>query len=116
MNKRDKSNTDFVCWFRQSSPYIHAHRGKVFVLSFGGEVLTDDAEHEVLAEPQRAAAVPCFDDVKAAASGLLSAEVLISPLAREGEREPRLVFAVGEDSVEAVGSFWILPALDGQTE
>ena len=42
MSKRDKSNADFVCWFRQSSPYIHAHRGKVFVLSFGGEVLTDD--------------------------------------------------------------------------
>ena len=39
-----KKNTDpgFVDWFRQSSPYIHAHRGKVFVLSFGGEVLTDD--------------------------------------------------------------------------
>lgn len=29
----------FVDWFRQSSPYIHAHRGKVFVLSFGGELL-----------------------------------------------------------------------------
>ena len=42
MSKKDKNNTDFVCWFRQSSPYIHAHRGKVFVLSFGGEVLTDE--------------------------------------------------------------------------
>jgi amino-acid N-acetyltransferase len=35
-------NSDFVDWFRQSSPYIHAHRGKVFVLSFGGEALTDE--------------------------------------------------------------------------
>jgi len=42
MVSKEKNNTDFVCWFRQSSPYIHAHRGKVFVLSFGGEVLTDD--------------------------------------------------------------------------
>ncbi len=42
MSRKDSSNTDFVSWFRQSSPYIHAHRGKVFVLSFGGEVLTDD--------------------------------------------------------------------------
>ncbi|MGB5775347.1 MAG: amino-acid N-acetyltransferase, partial [Sedimenticolaceae bacterium] len=39
-----KKNTDpgFVDWFRRSSPYIHAHRGKVFVLSFGGEAISDD--------------------------------------------------------------------------
>jgi len=35
-------NPDFVHWFRQSSPYIHAHRGKVLVLSFAGEALQDD--------------------------------------------------------------------------
>jgi amino-acid N-acetyltransferase len=29
----------FVDWFRQSSPYIHAHRGRTFVLCFGGEAL-----------------------------------------------------------------------------
>lgn len=34
-------NMDFVDWFRQSSPYIHAHRGRVLVLSFGGEALYD---------------------------------------------------------------------------
>jgi amino-acid N-acetyltransferase len=41
---RRKKNTDpgFVDWFRRSSPYIHAHRGKVFVLSFGGEAVSDD--------------------------------------------------------------------------
>ena len=32
---------DFVSWFRQSTPYIHAHRGKVFVLSFAGEAIND---------------------------------------------------------------------------
>ena len=42
MGKQEDRNADFVGWFRQSSPYIHAHRGKVFVLSFGGEVLTED--------------------------------------------------------------------------
>lgn len=42
MSKQEDRNADFVGWFRQSSPYIHAHRGKVFVLSFGGEVLTED--------------------------------------------------------------------------
>lgn len=48
--------------------------------------------------------------------GTLSAEVLISPLAQEGEREPLLVFAVEGDTVEAVGHFWILPALDSQAD
>lgn len=31
----------FVRWFRDSSPYIHAHRGKTFVVSFGGEAVAD---------------------------------------------------------------------------
>ncbi len=38
----------FVSWFRDSSPYIHAHRNKTFVIFFGGEaVLADDFEHHV---------------------------------------------------------------------
>ena len=32
----------FVNWFRASSPYIHAHRNKTFVISFGGEAVLDD--------------------------------------------------------------------------
>ncbi len=36
-------NADFVDWFRQSSPYIHAHRGRTFVLCFGGEAIAADA-------------------------------------------------------------------------
>ena len=36
-----KQNAQFVEWFRQSSPYIHAHRGKVLVVSFDGEAITD---------------------------------------------------------------------------
>jgi len=31
----------FVRWFRDSSPYIHAHRGRTFVVSFGGEAVSD---------------------------------------------------------------------------
>jgi amino-acid N-acetyltransferase len=32
----------FVTWFRNSSPYIHAHRHRTFVISFGGEAVLDD--------------------------------------------------------------------------
>lgn len=31
----------FVRWFRDSSPYIHAHRGRTFVVSFGGEAVVE---------------------------------------------------------------------------
>jgi amino-acid N-acetyltransferase len=43
-----KSPKSFVNWFRDSSPYIHAHRNKTFVISFGGEAVLDaDFEHHV---------------------------------------------------------------------
>lgn len=39
---------EFVNWFRASSPYIHAHRNKTFVISFGGEaLLANDFNHLV---------------------------------------------------------------------
>ena len=40
MNKHD-DNPRFVDWLRQSSPYIHAHRGRTFVVAFGGEAVAD---------------------------------------------------------------------------
>lgn len=43
-----ESQKSFVNWFRDSSPYIHAHRNKTFVISFGGEaVLAEDFDHHV---------------------------------------------------------------------
>ncbi len=43
-----ESHNAFVSWFRNSSPYIHAHRNKTFVISFGGEaVLAEDFDHHV---------------------------------------------------------------------
>jgi amino-acid N-acetyltransferase len=32
-----------VDWFRQSAPYIHAHRGRTFVILFGGEAVEQDS-------------------------------------------------------------------------
>ncbi len=32
-------STDYVNWFRHSSPYINAHRGKTFVVMLGGEAV-----------------------------------------------------------------------------
>lgn len=31
----------FVDWLRQATPYIHAHRGRTFVIVFGGEAVAD---------------------------------------------------------------------------
>ena len=31
----------FVQWVRQATPYIHAHRGRTFVIAFGGEAVAD---------------------------------------------------------------------------
>jgi amino-acid N-acetyltransferase len=33
----------FVQWFRQVAPYIHAFRGRTFVLAFGGEFIAEQA-------------------------------------------------------------------------
>lgn len=33
--------TEFVHWFRNSSPYIHAHRNRTFVIFFGGNLVTE---------------------------------------------------------------------------
>jgi amino-acid N-acetyltransferase len=32
----------FVAWLRQVAPYVHAHRGRTFVVGFGGELLDED--------------------------------------------------------------------------
>lgn len=37
----NKKQDPFVDWFRSSSPYIHAHRGKTMVIGFGGEAVAD---------------------------------------------------------------------------
>ncbi|MDF1527757.1 MAG: amino-acid N-acetyltransferase, partial [Sedimenticola sp.] len=39
---KKNSHDPFVNWFRNSSPYIHAHRGKTVVIVFGGEAVADE--------------------------------------------------------------------------
>lgn len=41
MATKDNQQTEFVHWFRDSSPYINAFRDRTFVITFGGEMLTD---------------------------------------------------------------------------
>ena len=40
--KQIKQAHDFVAAFRQSAPYIHAHRGKTFVLAFSGDAVAEE--------------------------------------------------------------------------
>jgi len=40
---QDPSQMHFVSWMRRAAPYIHAFRGKTFVLAFGGEVMQSEA-------------------------------------------------------------------------
>ncbi len=35
------SRDPFVAWMRQATPYIHAHRGRTFVICVGGEAVAD---------------------------------------------------------------------------
>jgi amino-acid N-acetyltransferase len=38
----------FVAWFRHCAPYIHAHRGRTFVVAFGGEAVADPEFHRLV--------------------------------------------------------------------
>jgi amino-acid N-acetyltransferase len=39
-----------VAWVRQAAPYIHAFRGRTFVIAFGGEVMGDASRAQALAQ------------------------------------------------------------------
>ena len=40
--KTTNDSADHVNWFRNSAPYIHAHRGKTIVILFGGEAVEQE--------------------------------------------------------------------------
>lgn len=39
---------DYVTWFRNSSPYINAHRGRTFVVMFSGEAVAESGFHHIV--------------------------------------------------------------------
>lgn len=41
MSADQLSQDGFLEWVRQATPYIHAHRGRTFVIAFGGEAVSD---------------------------------------------------------------------------
>lgn len=44
----DRDNADYVSWFRNSSPYINAHRGRTFVIMVAGEALQAPGFHHIV--------------------------------------------------------------------
>jgi len=47
-NAAPQTDTRLVAWVRQAAPYIHAFRGKTFVIAFGGEVLESGAAQALI--------------------------------------------------------------------
>ena len=39
MSEDSSHSSQFVGWLRSVAPYIHAHRGKTFVVAIGGELI-----------------------------------------------------------------------------
>ncbi|MGK7891780.1 MAG: amino-acid N-acetyltransferase [Leptolyngbyaceae cyanobacterium] len=46
--KETTCNCSSVTFFREAAPYIHAHRGKTFVIAFEGEVITLNQFHQIM--------------------------------------------------------------------
>lgn len=44
----NENTQQYIQWFRHSSPYIKAHRGKTFVLWFGGDAVEDQGFHKII--------------------------------------------------------------------
>jgi acetylglutamate kinase len=48
MSEAQSSEKSFVAWFRHCASYIHAHRGRTFVVGFGGEAVADPEFHRLV--------------------------------------------------------------------
>ena len=40
--KKNTHQQEFITWFRSTSPYVNAHRGRTFVIAFAGEAVQDE--------------------------------------------------------------------------
>lgn len=47
-NSPPENDARLVAWVRQAAPYIHAFRGRSFVVAVGGEVLAEDAVQDLM--------------------------------------------------------------------
>jgi amino-acid N-acetyltransferase len=48
VDKSAATTAQYVNWFRQSGPYINAHRGKTFVITLGGETLAHNQFEHII--------------------------------------------------------------------
>lgn len=46
--RKNNTHPQFIESFRQSAPYIHAHRDRTFVITFGGEAIADNQFSELV--------------------------------------------------------------------
>ena len=96
MAKLGEADTaSFVQWFRSAAPYIHAFRGKTFVLAFGGDALADGGAKKEKAKD-------AFARLDVDASGSLSLEEFVA--AREGEKAERAKRIFAKIDADADGS------------
>ena len=50
------SPEDFVRWFRQAAPYLHAFGERTFVIGFGGELIAEHARFAQFIQDLKSAA------------------------------------------------------------
>ena len=51
-------STQFVAWLRQVAPYVHAHRGRTFVIAFSGSLIEAGALTALIQDVSLLSAIP----------------------------------------------------------
>lgn len=87
----------FVQWFRQASPYINAHRGKTFVVLFGGEAVEADSFSSLIHD------LALLDSLGVRLVLVHGARAQIEARLQEAGREPRYVGGLRLTDTEDLG-------------